>query len=243
MLPDTFRARTWRSMLGFQDVAVPSSRSISAIWLRLCPPILVKLPPTYSLLLFGDSTRTRTSKLALESQDVARPVLASRAAIWLRTCPPQVGTFGSAGGTFCWNAPPTYTFPLPGTTMARTGPLQSGAHEVGSPVLMFTAAIFLWVCPPTELKLPAIYSVLPDMNMARTTALSLGWGSQVVSTVLSALIWASPLRATVPTWSNCPPIYHPFAPSGNTTETLPLTRGKSLSSSPVFTLRATPCPV
>src|SRR5215510_3422846 len=121
MLPDTFRARTWRSMLGFQYVAVPSSRSISAIWLRLCPLILVKLPPTYSLLLFGDSARTRTSRLALGSQEVmVRLVLTSRAAIWLRICPPQVGTVGFKGS--CWNAPPTYTFPLLGTKMARTGP-------------------------------------------------------------------------------------------------------------------------
>src|SRR5262249_6496480 len=239
MLPDTFRARTWRSMVGFQDVAFPSLRLISAILLRACPPILRKLPPTYSVLL-ADSARTRTSLSALGFQDVARPVLASRAAIWLRTCPPQVGASGFMGS--CWNAPPTYTLPLPGTKMARMGPWQLGAHEVGCPVLVFRAAILLRACPPAELKLPATYSVLPDMDMARTIALILR-SAQVVSTVLSALIWASPLRATVPTWSNCPPIYHPFAPSGNTTKVAPLTRGKVLFSTPVATSRATPCPV
>src|SRR6266498_4094470 len=105
---------------------------------------------------------------------MARPVLAFRAAIWLRTCPPQVGTVGFRGS--CWNAPPTYTFPSPGTKMARTGPWQTGAHEVGGcPVpVVSTAAILPRACPPTELKLPATYSVLPDMNMARTIALLLG---------------------------------------------------------------------
>src|SRR4029453_2296461 len=85
---------------------------------------------------------------------------------------------------------------------------------------------------PNPSKSPPIYNVLPSCERARARMSPVGSGRQAVSTVLSALMWATLRCATPSTPVNAPAIYQPPAPSGTTAETSPSTCGKAASAVP-----------
>ncbi len=80
--------------------------SSAAMLCRGCPPMLVKSPPTYTVLPLTASAYTTKPTMA-GFQSVACP-LASNAARWWRACPPML-----------LNGPPAYTV-LPLTASAFT---------------------------------------------------------------------------------------------------------------------------
>src|SRR5213594_1650833 len=88
--------RTAPYAFGSQEVASPVVASSAAMLFRDCPPMLVKYPPTYTVVPL--TARAATRRFAFGSQEVASPVVASSAAMLFRDCPPMLVKY-----------PPTYT--------------------------------------------------------------------------------------------------------------------------------------
>ena len=176
------------------------------------PPIVVKLPPAYTVLPL--TKIALTVLLALGFQEVALLVftVASNAAMRLRVCPPMVV-----------KDPPAYTM-LPLMAMALTlllAVLAFGFHAVAKPVVASRAAMRLRDCPPMVVKDPPAYTMLP--LTARALTVLLAFGFHAVSCP-EALICAMKLRVCPATCVKLPPINHPPLPSATETETGPLGR-------------------
>src|SRR5436190_11136092 len=109
---------------GFQSVTAPFPAKSAAMWLRGCPPMLVKLPPTYTV-----PPLTAIAPPPAVVQTVA-PLAASRAATlvspqWQMGCP---GLYTTA-----------YTLP-PLTTSSLTSAPTFGLHGVTAPLATSKAA-------------------------------------------------------------------------------------------------------
>ena len=59
------------------------------MWLRDCPPMLLKLPPA-KILPSACTAIEKTSLSAFGSNESAKPVVASSRAMRLRACPPML---------------------------------------------------------------------------------------------------------------------------------------------------------
>ena len=108
-VPDTAKARTVSFALGFHVVAAPVVASRAAINLRVCPPIRMKSPPAYIVML--DTAKTRTVLLALGFQAGSSLPLGRIWAILLRATVPTLV-----------KAPPIYQPPAPSETQLFTVP-------------------------------------------------------------------------------------------------------------------------
>ena len=88
MVPFKAKEVTVLSAFGFQLVALPVPESMAAIKLRVDPPIEVKLPPAYTVLLV--TSKALTPPLLLGFHEVAVPETEAvfKAAIKLRADPP-----------------------------------------------------------------------------------------------------------------------------------------------------------
>ena len=154
-----------------------------AMWLRVCPPMVVKSPPAKTRPSACTAIE-KTRKFAFGSNESAKPVVASSRAMRLRVCPPMLP-----------NSPPAKILPSACTAIAETALFAFGLKAVSSVPSGFSRAMRLRATPRTLVKLPP-RRILPSGWATTTLTGPLAFGSNPSSADCPRTAGAPPASST-----------------------------------------------